>query len=60
MAKFYVVEEITYIVEANSDEEAVQHVIDDENRDSHCFSEVGERVAFLMPGETDPEAEDGS
>lgn len=59
MAKYYVVEEITYIVEANSNEEAIQHVIDDENRDSHCFDSVSERDAFLMDGETDPEAEDG-
>ena len=58
MARYYVVEEILYKVEANSVEEAIQHVIDDENRDSHCFSEVSERDAFLMSGETDPEAGD--
>ena len=56
MAKYYVYEEIRYLVEANSNEEAIEHVIDDANRDSHCFQEVSDRQAELLEGETDPEA----
>lgn len=46
--KYVVQETISYHVEAESEEEAIQHVIDDGERDKHCFYGVGDREAWEL------------
>lgn len=45
MTTYSVIEVIEYVVEAGDEDEAIQHVVDDEDRDQHCFRQVTDRQA---------------
>jgi hypothetical protein len=46
MSSYIVEEKVLYRVDADSEEEAIEHIVNDERRDKHCIG-VDERIAYL-------------
>jgi hypothetical protein len=44
MTTYIVTEVVTYRVEADSEDAAIEHVTEDGDRDSHCFRAVEDRT----------------